>query len=149
MPLTQFNSATSLIGKPDSILQACFWQLHQHLPKIYELPLTDGLRWAQGGCWQISWDGSYSIDISEECPLGNVFTGLEADRTRRKPFKRIANKETENGHYLPEVIWQYVLPKHSYPLGFPGGAVVGGPPANVGDTGSCPGPGGSHMLRSD
>ena len=32
--------------------------------------------------------------------------------------------------------------------GFPGGAVVGSPPANAGDTGSSPGLGGSHMLRS-
>ena len=32
--------------------------------------------------------------------------------------------------------------------GFPGGAVVEGPPANAGDTGSSPGPGGSHMPRS-
>ena len=33
-------------------------------------------------------------------------------------------------------------------LGFPGGAVVGSPPANAGDTGSSPGLGGSHMPRS-
>ena len=33
-------------------------------------------------------------------------------------------------------------------MGFPGGAVVGNPPANAGDTGSCPGPGRSHMPRS-
>ena len=32
--------------------------------------------------------------------------------------------------------------------GFPGGAVVGSPPANEGDTGSSPGLGGSHMPRS-
>ena len=32
---------------------------------------------------------------------------------------------------------------------FPGGAVVGSPPANAGDTGSSPGPGRSHMLRSN
>ena len=32
--------------------------------------------------------------------------------------------------------------------GFPGGAVVENPPANAGDTGSSPGPGGSHMPRS-
>ena len=32
---------------------------------------------------------------------------------------------------------------------FPGGAVVENPPANAGDTGSSPGPGGSHMPRSD
>ena len=33
--------------------------------------------------------------------------------------------------------------------GFPGGAVVGGPPAGAGDTGSSPGLGGSHMPRSN
>ena len=33
-------------------------------------------------------------------------------------------------------------------LGFPGGAVVESPPADAGDTGSCPGPGRSHMPRS-
>ena len=32
--------------------------------------------------------------------------------------------------------------------GFPGGAVVGSPPANAGDTGSSPGLGRSHMPRS-
>ena len=32
---------------------------------------------------------------------------------------------------------------------FPGGTVVENPPANAGDTGSSPGPGGSHMLRSN
>ena len=34
-------------------------------------------------------------------------------------------------------------------LGFPGGAVVKNPPAKAGDTGSCPGPGRSHMPRSN
>ena len=33
--------------------------------------------------------------------------------------------------------------------GFPGGVVVGNPPANSGDTGSSPGPGRSHTLRSN
>ena len=33
--------------------------------------------------------------------------------------------------------------------GFPGGAVVKNPPANAGDTGSIPGPGRSHMPRSN
>ena len=32
---------------------------------------------------------------------------------------------------------------------FPGGAVVKNPSANAGDTGSSPGPGRSHMLRSN
>ena len=32
---------------------------------------------------------------------------------------------------------------------FPGGAVVGNPPDNAGDMGLSPGPGRSHMLRSN
>ena len=35
------------------------------------------------------------------------------------------------------------------PRGFPGGTVVENPPANAGDTGSSPGPGRSHMTRSN
>ena len=34
-------------------------------------------------------------------------------------------------------------------LDFPGGAVVKNPPANAGDTGLSPGPGRSHMPRSN
>ena len=33
--------------------------------------------------------------------------------------------------------------------GFPGGAVVKNPPASAGDMGSSPGPGRSHMPRSN
>ena len=32
---------------------------------------------------------------------------------------------------------------------FPGGPVVGDPPANAGDMGFIPGPGGSHMLQGN
>ena len=32
---------------------------------------------------------------------------------------------------------------------FPGGTVVNNLPANAGDTGSIPGPGGSHMPQSN
>ena len=35
------------------------------------------------------------------------------------------------------------------PGGFPGGAVVKNPPANAGDTGLSPGPGRSHVPRSN
>ena len=34
-------------------------------------------------------------------------------------------------------------------MDFPGGEVVKNPPANAGDTGSSPGPGRSHMPRSN
>ena len=39
--------------------------------------------------------------------------------------------------------------KYGPNLGFLGGAVVGNPPANAGDTGSSPGPGRSYMLRNN
>ena len=39
--------------------------------------------------------------------------------------------------------------EHLEALGFPGGAVVKNPPASAGDTGSIPGPGRSHMPRSN
>ena len=38
--------------------------------------------------------------------------------------------------------------KNSLLWGFPGGAVVESLPADAGDTGSCPGPGRSHMPGS-
>ena len=41
----------------------------------------------------------------------------------------------------------YLLSKGEV-VGFAGGAVVESPPADAGDTGSCPGPGRSHMPRS-
>ena len=43
---------------------------------------------------------------------------------------------------------QIILTKVKGPWGFPGGAVVESLPANAGDTGSCPGPGRSHMPQS-
>ena len=41
------------------------------------------------------------------------------------------------------------ISKKSWHLGFPGGAVVKSLPANAGDTGLIPGPGRSHMPRSN
>ena len=45
--------------------------------------------------------------------------------------------QDKDNHGFKTMIW-----------GFPGGAVVENLPANAGDTGSCPGPGRSHMPRS-
>ena len=42
-----------------------------------------------------------------------------------------------------------MLPKRGDERDLPGGTVVKNPPANVGDTGSSPGPGSSHMPRSN
>ena len=44
---------------------------------------------------------------------------------------------------------QFKKHKNTEVRDFPGGAVVKNPPANTGDTGSSPGPGRSHMLRSN
>ena len=41
------------------------------------------------------------------------------------------------------------LKKNTHMRDLPGGAVVKNPPANAGDTGSSPGPGRSHMPRSN
>ena len=51
-------------------------------------------------------------------------------------------------NYIPN---KYKLFHEEFPKfgGFPGGAVVKNPPANAGDTGSSPGPGRSHMPRSN
>ena len=45
---------------------------------------------------------------------------------------------------VKEAIWGKIVF-----LGLPWGAVVKNPPANAGDTGSSPGPGRSHMPRSN
>ena len=42
-----------------------------------------------------------------------------------------------------------IYPEKTIIQGFPGGAVVENLPANAGDTGSSPGLGRSHMLRSN
>ena len=52
----------------------------------------------------------------------------------------VRGKDTENKEEWGRVVWQG---------DFPGGAVVKDPPANARDTGSSPGLGRSHMLRSN
>ena len=46
---------------------------------------------------------------------------------------------------MKNVSYFYLKPNRD----FPGGAVLKNPPANAGDTGSSPGPGRSHMPRSN
>ena len=50
-----------------------------------------------------------------------------------------------------KMLKQKYFQNHLKPLNgdFPGGSVVKNPPANAGDTGSSPGPGRSHMPRSN
>ena len=54
------------------------------------------------------------------------------------------------GHYIQMANRHMKDAQHNKLLeGFPGGAVVENPPADAGDTGLSPGPGKSHMPRSD
>ena len=46
-------------------------------------------------------------------------------------------------------IEKVLLLKKKKKTGFPSGSVVKNPPANAGDMGSTPGPGGSHMPRGN
>ena len=49
------------------------------------------------------------------------------------------------GYYL---VNHHHIKKKKISLGFPGGSVVKSLPASLGDTGSIPGPGRSHMLQN-
>ena len=60
------------------------------------------------------------------------------------------------GKLIIFITWFYENPSNMkgkelkrYYRGFPGGTVVKNPPANAGDTGLSPGPGRSHMPRSN
>ena len=70
----------------------------------------------------------YTMSLTTSSEIGSILTFLRPQLTRN--FKSY--------HLLEEVF-----------LDFPGGAVVKNPPASAADTGSSPGPGGSHMPRSN
>ena len=67
----------------------------------------------------------------------NLATGIPSSKVK---YSRLSS--TDDGY----IDLQF---KKSPPGGFPGGAVVENLPANAGDMGSSPGPGGSHMPRSN
>ena len=77
----------------------------------------------------------FSLSLPTDCAC-NVFTHLGTP------------------HYLLSSCFQFscevgIANKNKEALGFPGGAVVENLPANAGHTGSSPGLGTSHMLRSN
>ena len=65
--------------------------------------------------------------------------------------KCVCNKLQKTGEikYIQTKLNSFSFLKSEQFLDFPGGAVVKNPPANAGDTGSRPGPGRSHMPRSN
>ena len=70
--------------------------------------------------------------------LGNRMEKIQ--ETFNKDLEELTSKQTTMNNTINEI-------KNS--LGFPGGAVVENLPANAGDMGSSPGPGRSHMPRSN
>ena len=73
-----------------------------------------------------------SIKLEEKKILRLKQKGKKRRRVRQEPCK-----------------WGRGTDSEGWREGFPGGAVVKNPPANAGDTGSSPGPGRSHMPRSN
>ena len=66
--------------------------------------------------------------------------------SRGYPREEGSRQKEEVGHHPKGGVYLQVK---STSWGFPGGAVVENPPADAGNTGSSPGLGRSHMLRSD
>ena len=62
-------------------------------------------------------------------------------------IREVQIKTTIRYHFTP--VRLAIIKKATNNWDFPGGAVVKNPPANAGDTGSIPGPGRSHMPRSN
>ena len=62
-------------------------------------------------------------------------------------MRKYKGNNTHSNCHAPSVL--PMLYRYQITGGFPGGAVVRNPPANAGDKGSSPGPGRSHMPRSN
>ena len=75
---------------------------------------------------------------------------IPSQGTRSCMWQRRSHMKQRRSHVSqlrPSTEWMNEWIKES--LGFPGGAVVENLPANAGDTGSSPGPGRSHIPRSN
>ena len=78
--------------------------------------------------------------------------GRTAQETLGKRKIYFANRELYSSSEVSSVIEEGMIIEgklKNLSGGFPGGAVVKNPPANAGNTGSSPGPGRSHMPRSN
>ena len=81
--------------------------------------------------------------VSVNCGQKTDSWGLRSERKTRKrrlTALRVFGSEREE---------RWTVLRSDTGLGFPGGAVVKNLPASAGDTGSSPGPGRSHMPRSN
>ena len=87
------------------------------------------------------WD-FYSFGVSWFCQESWKRGGNNINQITWKIFLSLMHKLTDL--CKAQLKWQDKTVRR----GFPGGTVVRNPPAKAGDTGSGPGPGGSHMPRS-
>ena len=70
----------------------------------------------------------YALIPLKSVPCAGITSSKQTNKRMNEQFKPVIQKERTQG--------------------FPGGAVVESPPADAGDTGSCPGAGRSHVPRS-
>ncbi len=98
------------------------------------------LKFIKAGADMVICTGGMSVDPDDKTPLGIKNTG--------------ANVVSYGAPVLPGSMfllayYQNAENQKTVPImGLPGGVALESPPANAGDTGSCPGPGRSHMPRS-
>ncbi|XDA71629.1 hypothetical protein R6Z07M_001960 [Ovis aries] len=63
--------------------------------------------------------------------------------------KEVVTESLQSLRSSKNVVAVLLMSPKAEPEGFPGGSVIKNPPGNAGDTGSIPGLGISHMLRSN
>ena len=104
-------------------------------------------------CWERDWS-SHTVSTKIRKPRGQLERVLQSKWVPETLWKLKINtwnilKEKRLGHQ-EAVPWNnYQCPVLRNQLDFPGGTVAKNPPANAGDTSSSPGPGRSHMPRSN
>ena len=80
--------------------------------------------------------------------MGREATSLD-DFSPSLPLPSSQDKQDRLDQHKKDTSSQKTVVQDPVVWDFPGGAVVKNPPSNAGDTGSSPGPGGSHMLWSN